>query len=198
MPIAFFALITAIFPLGSDIDLIGLANFAPSIIWMTVLLVSTLTLEQIYKDDYHNGSLEQWVLAPCGLYPIVLAKIFSHWCAMGLPIIVFAPLYAYMLGLPSQAMATLVYTLLLGTPVLALFGSVGAALTVGVRHGGVLLALLMLPLYVPLIVFSANAVDLAASGIAVDPILAILAAILIMSALTVPWLVCAALRIMAG
>lgn len=195
IPLAFFAVVTALFPLGTDIDQRLLARFAPGIVWVAALLASILTLDRMFKDDFDNGSLEQFVIAPCGLYPVVLARVFSHWCSMGLPLLVFAPLYAYMLGLPPAALSTLIVVLLLATPVLSALGAIGAALTVGLRQGSVLLALLMLPLYVPLLIFSTNAVDLAASGHPTDAVLAILGAMLIVSVLLAPWLVCAALRV---
>lgn len=195
MTIAFFSIVTIIFPLGTDINARDLTNFAPGIIWIAILLASILTTDRMFRDDYENGSLEQFIIAPCGLYPIVFAKICSHWCAMEMPLLIFAPLYAYMLGLPLSSLPTLIVVLLLATPILSALGALGAALTVALRHGSVLLALLMLPLYIPLLIFGANAISLAADGYPPDAAVAMLAAMLIVTLLLVPWAVCAALRI---
>ncbi len=195
LAIAFFSIVTIIFPLGTDMDARALTNLAPAVIWVAILLVSILTADRMFRDDYENGSLEQFVIASCGLYPIVFARICSHWCATGIPLLLFAPLYAHMLGLPAAALPVLLATLLLALPTLSALGALGAALTVGLRHGSVLLALLMLPLYIPLLIFAANAIDLAADGYPADAALAILAAILIVALLLAPWAVCAALRI---
>ena len=195
MPLAFFTVFVAVFPLAIDIRQQALTPLIPAIVWISALLVNVLTLDKIFKDDYANGSLEQMMIMSFNLFPMVIAKVFSHWCAMQLPLLIFAPLYAYMLNLPSAGLMSLIIVLLLATPVLSLLGTLGAALTIGVRQSGVLLALLMLPLYVPLLIFSANAVSLASQGLEISAIIAILGAILIVSVLLLPLFICAALRI---
>jgi heme exporter protein B len=176
-----------------DPDTLG--RQAPGIVWVLVLLANLLALEAMFRRDYEDGTLEQLVLLGRPLFMPLLAKIAAHWCLSGLAMALLAPLAALLLYMPASAVGVTVLTLLLGSPALTLLGAVGAALTVGLRRGGVLLALLILPLYVPTLIFGAGAISLAMTGADVTAQVYLLAAISVLSMTVAPFAVQAALNI---
>ena len=193
--IAFFALVAALFPLAVGADPQLLARIGPGVIWVCALLAAFLSLPALFAADYADGSLEQMALAPHPMSGWVAGKIAAHWFASGLPLTVLSPLLGLQYGLEPEALLALAAALVLGTPVLSLLGAACGALTLGARGGGMLLALLALPLFVPVLVFGAGAADAGASGMPAAPHLSLLAAMLIVAALGVPAAVCAAVRI---
>lgn len=194
-PLLFFLMVASIFPLGIGPEPNTLQQIAPGIIWIAALLATLLSLEAIFRSDFDDGSLEQLILSPHPLPLLVFAKTFAHWLTTGLPLILLAPLVGLLFGISGWPLAILLMTLLLGTPALSLVGSVGVALTVGLRRGGLLLALLLLPLYVPILIFSAGAVEIAAQGLPVDGQLYLLSALLVLAATLAPIATSAALCI---
>lgn len=194
-PLVFFVIVVSLFPLtlGSDPQL--LARLAPGIIWVAALLANLLSLNRLFQDDFIDGSLLQQCLLPQPLMVTTLIKIAVYWLTASVPLIIVTPLLALMLNLSYHALAILLLTLLLGTPVLSCLGAVVAALLVSVRHASALLALLLLPLLIPVIVFAANSVALAAGGAGVKGQLALLGAMLLLALVSCPWLAAAALRI---
>ncbi len=194
-PLLFLFLAISLFALGTGGDPETLQTFAPAIIWVLVLLANMLSLEGLFRRDYTDGTLEQLVLlAEPGFVP-VLAKIAAQWCFSGLAMTLLAPIAGLILFLPSTVLPTLMLTLLLGTPALSLLGAVGAALTGGLRRGGVLLALLVLPLYIPVLIFGASSVIQQMAGVAIEAQIYWLMAITMISITIAPFLVQAALRI---
>lgn len=193
-PLLFFVLVVTLFPLAVGAQAQLLQTIAPGVIWVAALLAALLSLDGMFRSDFEDGSLEQLLLSPHPLSILVLGKIFAHWLVTGLPLILVAPLLAVFLGLPEAAMATLWLTLLLATPVLSLIGAIGVALTVGLRRGGMILSLLVLPLYIPVLIFASNAVDRAATGLAVTAQVNILLAMLILALVLVPLPTSAALK----
>ncbi len=194
-PLVFFAMVVALFPLGLGPDPEQLAAFAPGVLWIIALLSCLLTSDAVFRGDFDDGSLEQLLLSPQPLYLSVLAYIGAHWLVTGLLLALVSPLFALMLNLPPQALAALVASLLLGTGVLSLVGCIGASLTVGLRRGGILIALLVLPLYVPVLIFGSAAVQAAVSGSDVTPFLALLGAMLCLGIALAPLAIAAGLRI---
>ena len=194
-PLVFFVLVIALFPLGISPEAALLSQTAAGIIWVAAMLATLLSLELLFKLDHDDGSLEQLLLAPYPSWSVVLAKVFVHWLVSGLPLILMSPLLATMLFLPSQAVPTLMLSLLIGTPTLSLLGAIGAALVTGVRGGGMLLTLLILPLYVPVIIFGASSVAAAAQGMAVGGYMALLAAMLVFALMITPWAAGSALKL---
>tara|TARA_B110000908_G_scaffold147830_1_gene179883 strand:- start:2506 stop:3165 length:660 start_codon:yes stop_codon:yes gene_type:complete len=194
-PLVFFVLVIALFPLGISPEAALLSQIAAGIIWVAAMLATLLSLELLFKLDHDDGSLEQLLLAPYPSWSVVLAKVFVHWLVSGLPLILMSPLIATMLFLPSQAVPTLMLSLLIGTPTLSLLGAIGAALVTGVRGGGMLLTLLILPLYVPVIIFGASSVAAAAQGMAVGGYMALLAAMLVFALMITPWAAGSALKL---
>jgi heme exporter protein B len=194
-PLLFFVIVITLFPLGVGAKPQLLQNMAPGVIWVAALLAAMLSLDRIFRSDFEDGSLEQLLLSAHPVSVLVLAKVAAHWLVTGLPLLVVAPLLAVLLGLPGDAMGVLVVTLLLGTPVLSLVGAIGVALTVGLRRGGIILSLLVLPLYIPVLIFASNAVDMAAGGLPVTAQLSMLAAFLALALALAPWPAAAALRI---
>jgi heme exporter protein B len=194
-PLMFYVLVVTLFPLAVSPDPKTLANLAPGIIWIGALLSTLLSLERVFRSDFDDGALDLLMLSPAPLELLVLAKIFAHWLSTGLPLLIVAPALAVLLALPEHALGTLLTSLALGTPVLSLVGAVGVALTVSVRRGGALLALLVLPLYVPILIFGANAVAAAADGLPVTGQLTMLAAFLVLSITLAPIATAASLRI---
>lgn len=194
-PLWFFLIVITLFPLGLGPEPQMLAHIAPGVVWVAALLASLLAMERLFRDDWQDGSLEQLMLLPVPLPAVVLAKVGAHWVVTGLPLIVLSPLAALLLGLEMRSAVVLTLTLLLGTPTLSFLGATGAGLTVGLRRGGVLLSLLVLPLTVPLLIFATAAVDAAAMHLAVNGYLAILGALLAASATLSPFATAAALRI---
>jgi heme exporter protein B len=191
----FFVIVASLFPLGVGPDPKILRIMAPGILWVGALLASMLSLGRLFAEDYADGSLEQLVLAPEPLALVVIGKVMAHWLVSGLPLVLIAPVIALQFDLPAEAIGTLLVALLLGTPVLSLIGAIGAALTVGVRGGGVLVSLLVLPLYVPVLIFGAGAVDASAIGMSASGHLSILGALLLGGMALAPWATAAALRI---
>lgn len=194
-PILFFILIALLFPLGVGADANLLQTIAPGIIWVSALLAAMLSLDKLFRTDMEDGSLEQFLLSTHPLSVLILAKVVAHWLVTGLPLLLASPLLASFFDLPPQAARILMLTLLLGTPVLSLIGAIGVALTVGLRSGGMLLSLLVLPLYIPVLIFSCIAVDMSMTGLPVDAHLKVLLAILFMSLALAPWPAAAALKI---
>jgi len=193
-PLLFFILVITLFPLGIGAQPHLLQAIAPGIIWVSALLAAMLSLDSLFRSDFDDGSLEQILLSPHPTSVLVLAKIVAHWLVTGLPLLVVAPLLAVFLGLPGHSLGILLLTLLLGTPVLSLIGAIGVALTVGLRRGGMILSLLVLPLYVPVLIFAGNAVQMASGGLPVDAQINILIAILLMALVLTPWPTAAALK----
>ena len=191
----FFVIVASLFPLGVGPEPKLLRAMAPGILWVAALLASMLSLGRLFDADYADGSLEQLVLAPEPLTLVVIGKIIAHWLVSGLPLVLIAPVIALQFDLPAASIGTLILALLLGTPLLSLIGAIGAALTVGVRGGGVLISLLVLPLYVPVLIFGAGAVDASAIGMDVSGHLSILGALLLFGMVLAPWAIAAALRI---
>lgn len=194
-PLFFFVLVVMLFPLGTTPDKNLLMTMAPGVIWVAALLASMLALDTLFRADYDDGTLEQLLISPHPLSVLVLAKILAHWLVTGLPLIILAPLLGVFMYLPDTGLGTLMLTLALGTPVLSLVGAIGMALTVGLRRGGMLLSLLVLPLYVPVLIFSANAVDAHLAAMATTGQMYFLAAMLVLSLTLAPLAVAAALRI---
>jgi heme exporter protein B len=193
-PLLFFILVITLFPLGIGAQPHLLQAIAPGIIWVSALLAAMLSLDSLFRSDFDDGSLEQILLSPYPASILVLAKIIAHWLVTGLPLLIVAPLLAVFLGMPTQSLGVLLLTLLLGTPVLSLIGAIGVALTVGLRRGGMILSLLVLPLYVPVLIFAGNAVEMAGSGLPVDAQINILISILCLSLVLAPWPTAAALK----
>lgn len=194
-PLIFFIMVIVLFPFafGSDPEL--LRRVTAGMIWITALLASSLSLEGIFRSDYDDGSAEQMVLSGCPLTLLVAAKITAHWCLTGLPLIIIAMLTAYLLSLSTQALQALFLTLLLGTPVLSLIGAIAVALTVGLRSGGMLLSLIILPLYMPTLIFSMLAVENAMVNLPVDAELYFLSGMLALSVTLAPIATAYSLRI---
>ena len=194
-PLWFFLIVITLFPLGIGPEPKLLARIAPGIIWVAALLAAMLSLERLFRDDFSDGSLEQMMLMPYPLGRLALAKVVAHWLLTGLPLLLISPLIAILLSLDMQSYLAVVATLALGTPVLSLLGAIGVALTVGLRKGGVLLSLLILPLYIPVLIFATSAIDAAGMGLPYGGQLAILAAMLVGALTLTPLAVSAALRV---
>src|SRR5262245_25142763 len=191
----FFVIVTTLFPLGIGAEPALLRAIAPGVIWVAALLSSLLSLGRLFAADYADGTLEQMVLGAAPLGALAAAKALAHWLVSGLPLVLIAPLIALQYDLPTSLYGVLALSLLLGTPVLSLIGAIGAALTLGLRGGGVLLSLLVLPLYVPVLIMGAGGVELAAAGMGAQGHLLLLAAMLVGAAAFAPWAIAAALRI---
>ena len=194
-PLIFFVIVISLFPMGVSPASSILATIAPGVLWVAALLAALLSLDMLFRADYDDGSLEQMVLSSHSLSVLVLAKIIAHWLVTGIPLLILSPLLAVLLFLPDEAMLTLIVTLAIGTPLLSLIGAIGMGLVVGLRRGGMLLALLVLPLYIPVLIFGAGAVDAAAAGLAVTGQLYILGAMLMLAISLAPMATAAALRI---
>jgi len=193
--VAFFVVVVTLFPLGVGPGAELLARIAPGVLWVAALLAATLSLERVFRSDAEDGSLDLLALLPMPLEAVVLAKVAAHWLTTGVPLVAAAPVLAILLNLPWQGFGVLVLALAMGTLSLSLTGAVGAALTLGVRRGGALLALLVLPLAVPVLIFGVAAVEAAVTGLAAGPHVAILGGILLGTAVLAPWAAAAALRL---
>lgn len=193
-PVAFFVLATIFVPLAVGPEPNLLAKLAPGIIWVTALLATLLALDRLFQRDFDDGSLDLLALSPLSLEWAVVAKVAAHWVTTSLPVILVAPLLGVMMGLDRGSYATLEISLLVGTPILSLIGAVGAAVTLGARRGGALLAVLVMPLYVPVLVFATSAVGAAAEGLPARPHLLLLASMLVLGLVLVPFATAAALR----
>lgn len=193
--LAFFVLVLVFFPLAIGAEIETLRLIAPGAVWVAAALASLVSLDRLFADDWRDGSLEQMLLQPTALEFSCLIKVIAHWLALGLPLVVLAPVLGYSLGLRGEPLLVLAASLLIGTPVLCLLGSCGAALLLGLRAGGALLALLILPLYVPVLILGAGAVSEAVAGQAFMGYLGLLAAILVLAILLAPLAIAAAVRI---
>jgi len=191
----FFIIVASLFPLGVGPEPQLLRTMAPGILWVAALLASMLALGRLFALDYADGTLEQMVLSSEPLTIIVIGKVIAHWIVSGLPLVLLAPVLAVQFDLPSSSVAVLFVSLLLGTPVLSLVGSIGAALTLGVRGGGVLVSLLVLPLYIPVLIFGAGSVGAEVSGVGAAAHLMLLGGALAGAAALAPWATAAGLRI---
>ncbi|MGE0119512.1 MAG: heme exporter protein CcmB [Dongiaceae bacterium] len=190
----FYLLAVLLFPFGVGPEPNILARIAAGVLWVTALLAALLSLERLFAAEQEDGSLDQLALLPLPLSLVVLAKVLAHWLLAGLPLTLLAPLLAVALGMDPAAYPVLVAALALGTPTLSLIGALGAALALGARRAGALLALIVLPLYIPVLIFGVAAVDAALAGLAAGPHLAILGALLLAALPLCPWVAAAALR----
>lgn len=196
-PLLFFVIVVTLFPLGTSPEKTLLQTMAPGVIWVAALLAAMLSLDTMFKADYDDGTLEQMLLSPHSNAVLVLAKIISHWLVTGVPIILLAPLLGMLMFLPGEGISTLMLTLLLGTPILSLVGAIGMGLTLGLNRGGMLLSLLVLPLYIPVLIFSANAVDASLAGLEIKGQIYFLSALLVLSITLAPIATATALKISA-
>ncbi len=194
MAVVFFVLAAVLFPFGVGADPAMLPRIGGGIIWVVALLAAMLSLERMFSADYEDGSLDLLYLSPVGLGTLALAKALSHWMTTGVLLLIAAPILALLYNLPVSALGALFLSMLLGTPILSLVGGIGAALTLGARRGGVLLALLILPLYIPVLIFGAGAIDGAVAGRPIAPQLMVLGGFLLAALALAPWATAAALR----
>lgn len=194
-PLIFFLMVVVFTPLGISEEPAMLARIAPGMLWVIALLATLLSLDGLFRSDFDDGSLEQMVLSPQPLACLVLTKVFAHWLLTGVPLTLLAPVLGVMLQLPAGGYGVLVMTLLIGTGSLSLIGAIGAALTVGLRKGGLLLSLIIMPFYVPVLIFGAGAVKNAISGFPVNAELAILCAMLLGWSVLAPFAIAGALKI---
>lgn len=194
-PILFAIMVITLFTLATSAEPKKMAELAPGIIWVAILLSSLLSLDSIYRSDFDDGSLEQMLMSPAPLSLLLAARILVHWISTVLPLVVLTPLFAQMLFLPTDLLTPLMASLLVGTPLISLIGAVIAALTVGIRHSGMLLALLALPLYVPVLVFGAGSVVAASQGLAWLGAISLLAAGLVIAIVLAPVAAAAAIKI---
>ncbi len=191
----FFVIVVSLFPLGIGPDMQLLRTIAPGVVWVAALLASMLSLGRVFANDYQDGTLEQMLLTPQPLYLVVVGKVLAHWLVSELPLVLIAPLLGVQFDLAPRTLVVLLVSLLIGTPILSLIGSIGAALTIGLRGGGVLIALLILPLYVPVLIFGSAAVYASIVGANPLPSIYLLGALLVLSLVFAPWATSAALRI---
>ena len=194
-PLIFFLMVATLFPLGVSPEPDFLAQLAPGVVWVAALLSTLLSMDSVFRSDFEDGTLEQTLLSPQPLFVVVLGKVIAHWMLTGLPLALLAPVLGIMLFLPDGGMSGLMISLLLGTPTLSLVGAIGAALTVGLRKGGVLISLLVLPLYIPVLIFGTSAVQAAVTGLPLGGYLALLGAMLALGIVMAPLAIGAALRI---
>ena len=194
-PIIFFVMVISLFPLAIGDDKALLQKIAPAILWVTALLATMLSLDNLFRSDFEDGSLEQMTLLKTPLSFLVTAKIMAHWVITGLPLILITPLLAVLLYMPSESISMLLLTLLLGTPTLSLIGAVGIALTVGLRQGGVILSLLILPLYIPVLIFATLAMQNVEQGFSAEAQIAMMLAILVLAITLSPFAIAAALKV---
>ena len=191
----FFIIVVSLFPLSVGPEMNILRTIAPGIVWVAALLASMLSLGRMFSNDYLDGTLEQMLLSPESLSLLVLGKTLAHWLVTGVPLVLMAPILGIQYDLPAEALFILTVTLLLGTPVLSLIGAIGAALTLGLRGGGVLVSLLVLPLYIPILIFGAGAVEASMAGVGSDAHLSLIGAFLLASLVFSPWAAASSLRI---
>ncbi len=194
MVVAFFVITVALFPFGVGPELAVLERISAGVVWVTALLAAMLSLDRLFQTDYEDGSLDLLTLTPTPTMALVLGKVAAHWLTTGLQLILASPLLALLLAMRPEGYGVLLAAMALGTPSLSLIGSVGAALVLGARRGGVLLSLLVLPLYIPVLVFGVSAVDAAVMGLPADAQLMILGALLLAGLVLCPWAAAAALK----
>jgi heme exporter protein B len=192
----FFIIVISLFPLGIGSEKQMLMKIAPGVVWVAALLASMLALERLFASDYEDGTLEQMLLMPQSVFILVLGKVIAHWLLTGLPLVLIAPLVGLQYQLPDAAVSSMMLSLLVGTPVLSLIGAIGAALTLGVRGGGILLSLLILPLYIPVLIYGSGAIEASMlAGASAEPYLMLMAAFAIVAVVFAPWATGAALKI---
>jgi heme exporter protein B len=191
----FFVMVVSLFPLGVGPEMDMLRKMAPGVLWVAALLSSMLSLGRLFSADYVDGTLEQMMLAPQSLSVLVLGKIVAHWMVSGLPLVLMAPVLGVQFDMSAPALGVLIVGLLLGTPILSMIGAIGAALTLGLRGGGVLLSLLVLPLCIPVLIFGAGAVEAVSTGLSAISHLSLLGAMLVLAVVFTPWVTAQALRI---
>jgi heme exporter protein B len=191
----FFVMVVSLFPLGVGPETDMLRKMAPGVLWVAALLASMLSLGRLFSADYLDGTLEQMLLAPQSLSVLVLGKMVSHWMVSGLPLVLMTPVLGLQFDMSVQAIGVLMLGLLLGTPILSMIGAIGAALTLGLRGGGVLLSLLVLPLCIPVLIFGTGAVQAVTSGLSISSHLSLLGALLVLAVAFTPWVTAQALRI---
>mgnify|MGYP001544635531 CR=1 FL=1 len=192
----FFIIVISLFPLGIGSEKQMLVKIAPGVVWVAALLASMLALERLFASDYEDGTLEQMLMMPQSVFILVLGKVIAHWLLTGLPLVLVAPLVGLQYQLPDAAVSSMMLSLLVGTPVLSLIGAIGAALTLGVRGGGILLSLLILPLYIPVLIYGSGAIEASMlAGASAEPYLMLMAAFAIIAVVFAPWATGAALKI---
>lgn len=194
MVVTFFVLTVVLFPFGIGPESGILERVSAGVLWVTALLASMLSLDRLFQTDYEDGSLELLLLTPTPLEVVVMAKITAHWLTTGLPLLIAAPILAVLLQMNADGFATLMISMALGTPILSLIGAIGAALVLGARRGGVLVSLLILPLYIPVLIFGVGAIDAAVAARSADSHLLILAGLLVAALPLAPWAAAAGLR----
>lgn len=194
-PMIFFLMVAALFPYGVSPDPAVLAEIAPGVLWVVALLATLLASDSLFRNDFDDGSLEQLIMSPQPLYLMVMAKVFSHWLITGLPLTLVAPLLGVMFSMPTSGLLPLMVTLLIGTGTLSFIGAIGAGLTVGLRKGGLLISLIVIPFYIPVLIFGAGAVQSAIAGYSIVAELAVLGAFLILAITLAPLATAGALRI---
>ena len=195
LALIFFVLTVTLFPLGIGSEPSVLARVAPGVLWVAALLAAMLSLDRLFQADFEDGSLEQLALSGMPTGVMVLGKIMAHWLTTGLPLLLVSPILAVLLNMDYEGFVVLLLTMLIGTPALSLIGSIGAALTLTVRRGGVLLSLLVLPLYIPVLIFGVSAIDAAVHGLNAKPHLYLLAALAVASLPLGPWAAAVAVKI---
>lgn len=193
--LVFFVLVVSLFPLGVGPEMGMLRKMAAGVLWVAALLASMLSLGRLFSADYLDGTLEQMMLAPQSLSILVLGKMIAHWFVSGLPLVLMAPVLGLQFDMSASALLVLMSSLLLGTPILSMLGAIGAALTLGLRGGGVLLSLLVLPLCIPVLIFGSGAVEAVTSGLSAFSNLSLIAALLVLCLVFTPWVTAQALRI---
>ena len=193
--LVFFILVVSLFPLGVGPEMDMLRKMAPGVLWVAALLASMLSLGRLFSADYLDGTLEQMMLTPQSLSILVLGKMIAHWLVSGLPLVLMAPVLGLQFDMSAQGLLVLMIGLLIGTPILSMLGAIGAALTLGLRGGGVLLSLLVLPLCIPVLIFGTGAVEAVASGLSAVSNLSLIAALLMLCLVFTPWVAAQALRI---
>ncbi len=191
----FFVMVVSLFPLGVGPELDMLRKMAPGVLWVAALLASMLSLGRLFSADYLDGTLEQMMLAPQSLSMLVLGKMTAHWMVSGLPLVLMAPVLGLQFDMTAQTLGVLIVGLMLGTPILSMLGAIGAALTLGLRGGGVLLSLLVLPLCIPVLIFGTGAVEAISNGLSIASHLSLLGALLVLALVFTPWVTAQALRI---
>lgn len=191
----FFIIVVSLFPLSVGPEMNMLRTMAPGVVWVAALLASMLSLGRMFSNDYLDGTLEQMLVSPQSLSFLVLGKTLAHWLVTGVPLVLMAPVLGIQYDLPMDALLVLTATLLLGTPVLSLIGAIGAALTLGLRGGSVLVSLLVLPLYIPILIFGAGAVEANMAGVGFDAHLSLIGAFLLISLIFAPWAAASSLRV---
>lgn len=197
-PLVFFAIVISLFPLAVGPETQLLRTLSPGLVWVAALLAVLLSLDGLFRSDFEDGSLEQWVVSPHPLGILVLAKVLAHWLFSGLPLVLLSPVLALMLGLPADRIPVLLASLLIGTPILSLLGAVGAALTVGLKRGGILLTLLILPLYIPVLILGSGVLQAALQGLPTLGYLLWMGSMLMLAVTLTPLAIAAGIKISVG